>query len=56
VLVYHNPFFPGSSSDGLVKNNNGNRLMLNVLQSDGEYVDTFNVGLNTTITSRTGLP
>ena len=30
--------------------------MLNVLKSDGGYVDTFNVGLNTAITSRTGMP
>ena len=31
-------------------------LMLNVLKSDGRYVDTFNVGLNATITPRIGLP
>ncbi len=30
--------------------------MLNVLKSDVGYVNTFNVGLNTAITSRTGLP
>ena len=52
MLVYHNPFCPKPSSDGLVKNNAGNHLMLNdVSKSDGGCVDTFNVGLNATMKS-----
>ena len=41
--------FTGPSTDGLIKNNTGNHLMLNVSQSDGGYNGIFNVGLNTTM-------
>ncbi len=40
--------YTGPSTDGLIKNNTGNHLMLNVSKSDGGYSGIFNVGLNTT--------
>jgi protocatechuate 3,4-dioxygenase beta subunit len=40
--------FMGPSTDGLIKNNTGNHLMLNISQSDGGYNGIFNVGLNAT--------
>jgi protocatechuate 3,4-dioxygenase beta subunit len=41
--------FTGPSTDGLIKNNTGNHLMLNVSKSDGGYSGIFNVGLNATM-------
>ena len=38
--------YTGPSTDGLIKNNTGNHLMLNVSKSDGGYSGIFNVGLN----------
>jgi protocatechuate 3,4-dioxygenase beta subunit len=40
--------FMGPSTDGLIKNNTGNHLMLNISQSDRGYNGIFNVGLNAT--------
>jgi len=40
--------YTGPSTDGLIKNNTGNHLMLNVSKSDGGYSGIFNVGLNAT--------
>ena len=40
--------FVGPSTDGLIKNNTGNHLMLDLSQSDGEYNGIFNVVLNAT--------
>jgi protocatechuate 3,4-dioxygenase beta subunit len=40
--------YSGPSTDGLIKNNTGNHLMLNVSKSDGGYSGIFNVGLNAT--------
>jgi hypothetical protein len=40
--------FMGPSTDGLIKNNTGNHLMLNISKSDGGYNGIFNVGLNAT--------
>lgn len=40
--------FTGPSTDGVLKNNTGNHLMLNVTKSDGGYTGTFNIGLNAT--------
>lgn len=41
--------YTGPSTDGLIKNNTGKHLMLNVSKSDGGYTGIFNVGLNATI-------
>jgi protocatechuate 3,4-dioxygenase beta subunit len=38
--------YTGPSTDGLVKNNTGNHLMLNITQSDLGYIGTFAIGLN----------
>ncbi len=43
--------YTGPSTDGLIKSNTGNYLMLNVSKADGGYNSTFNVGLNTTMNS-----
>src|SRR5918999_892279 len=40
--------YAGPSTDGLVKNNTGNHLMLNLTQSDMGYNGTFTIGLNAT--------
>jgi protocatechuate 3,4-dioxygenase beta subunit len=40
--------YTGASTDGLVKSNSGNHLLLNVTKSDGGYTGIFNVGLNAT--------
>jgi hypothetical protein len=40
--------YTGPSTDGLIKNNTGNHLMLNLSKYDGGYTGTFNVGLNAT--------
>ena len=40
--------FNGPSTDGLLKKNTGNHLMLDISKSDGGYSGTFNVGLNDT--------
>ena len=40
--------FNGPSTDGLLKKNTGNHLMLDITKSDGGYSGTFNVGLNDT--------
>ncbi|TVP41835.1 hypothetical protein [Candidatus Nitrosocosmicus arcticus] len=40
--------FMGPSTDGLIKNNTGNHLTLDISKSDGGYSGTFNVGLNAT--------
>lgn len=41
--------YTGPSTDGLIKNNTGNHLMLNVSKSDDGYSGMFNVGLNATM-------
>ena len=41
--------YTGPSTDGLIKNNTGNHLMLNVSTSDGGYSGMFNVGLSATM-------
>ncbi len=43
--------FTGPSTDGLVKNNTGNQLMLNLTKSDPGYNGNFNIGLNATTKS-----
>jgi len=43
--------YTGPSTDGLVKSNTGNHLLLNVSKVDGGYSGTFNVGLNATMNS-----
>ncbi|HEX5904814.1 MAG TPA: hypothetical protein VFY50_02070 [Candidatus Nitrosocosmicus sp.] len=40
--------YTGPSTDGLIKNNTGYHLLLNVSKSDGGYSGIFNVGLNAT--------
>ena len=40
--------FVGPSTDGLIKNNTGNHLMLDLSQSDGGYNGIFNMVLNAT--------
>ena len=40
--------YTGPSTDGLIQNNTGQHLMLNVKEDDQGYVGTFNVGLNAT--------
>lgn len=40
--------YTGASSDGLIQNNAGQHLMLNVKEDDQGYVGTFNVGVNAT--------
>jgi protocatechuate 3,4-dioxygenase beta subunit len=41
--------YTGPSTDGLIKNNTGNHLILNISKSDGGYSGTFNVELNATM-------
>lgn len=43
--------YAGPSTDGLVKSNTGNHLLLNLSKSDGVYSGVFNIGLNTSLTS-----
>ncbi|HKR74148.1 MAG TPA: hypothetical protein VJR94_08555 [Candidatus Nitrosocosmicus sp.] len=43
--------YTGPSTDGLIKNNTGSHLMLNVSKSDGGYSGVFNVGVNATMQS-----
>jgi hypothetical protein len=40
--------YTGASSDGLVQNNTGQHLMLNMKKDGQGYVGTFNVGVNAT--------
>jgi hypothetical protein len=40
--------YTGASSDGLIQNNAGQHLMLNLKEDDQGYVGTFNVGVNAT--------
>jgi len=44
--------FNGPSTDGLVKNNTGQHLMLNVTKADKRYVGTFNVVVNASDSSK----
>jgi hypothetical protein len=48
MLIGKDFIFTGLSTDGLVKNNPRNHLILNISKSDGGYTSTFNVGLNAT--------
>jgi hypothetical protein len=38
--------YNGPSTDGLIKSNTGNHLLLNVSKSDDGYSGVFNIGLN----------
>jgi protocatechuate 3,4-dioxygenase beta subunit len=40
--------YTGASTDGLIQNNTGQHLMLDVKKDDQGYVGTFNVGVNAT--------
>jgi hypothetical protein len=40
--------YTGPSSDGLIQNNTGQHLMLDVKEGEQGYVGTFNVGVNAT--------
>ena len=40
--------YTGPSTDGLIQNNTGQHLMLDVKKNDQDYVGTFNVGVNAT--------
>lgn len=39
--------FSGPSTDGLVKSNSGERLMLNLTRDTQGYIGTFNIVVNT---------
>jgi hypothetical protein len=43
--------YTGASTDGLIHNNTGQRLMLDVKKDDQGYIGTFDVGVNATRTS-----
>jgi len=44
--------YRGPSSDGLIKNNTGNHLMLNLTKADFGYNGTFTIGLNASTSNK----
>ena len=41
--------YAGPSNDGLIQNNTGKHLMLNLKDDEGQgYIGTFNIGVNAT--------